>query len=130
MPKLKSTRRGVLGLFAGAPAAATSVFPKTTAGLHVGHESMSMGGPEISGDLLPKFNAIDPFMEYVGRIAKKRTRHVGMLDPDIASMHSWSLGAKMAKQRKRNYESFMREAEEDFWRKLKLQGFVKWWKEH
>lgn len=132
MARLKSTRRGVLGLFAGAPAAATSIWPKTSEGISIGLDGMGAAnsGPEVQKDLLPRFTDIESFRDYVSRIAKRQAKHVHVLDPDIAMMQSWSMVAKIRKQEQRNYDRYMREVEEDFWRKLSVQGFVEWWRQH
>lgn len=64
---------------------------------------------------------------------KHEAKHVHILDPDIAALKSMSLSAKIAMQRKRNYE----QREADFWRRFEVDelrinfmskhGYFNWW---
>jgi len=115
-------RRGVLGLLGGAAVAGPSMAKQAVSS---GIEGLSLtGGMGIpiapyyggtaqataqNGSFDPSKWARDELMNFLGKskeelAQERRDCHIGMLDPDIASMRSLSLQGKIDMQRGRTFE--------------------------
>ena len=136
-----ATRRSFLSLLGGAAVARPSALSATAGrmatvpiaapgapvggfaiGLAKGSQSLSVEAAKLLGT-----------PDWLKDVWKDEAKSVGVFDPDIATLKSMSLSAKIVVQRKRNYER--REAE--FWRRFEVQelrdsfvskhGFFNWW---
>lgn len=118
---MKLSRRGFLGAAAASPLAAKDMVKKVTeqaqmeaAGISYYGDSMYSG---ITGtDIEPPMRSIWDAMAQIGIPEWKKidlredARRSRTLDPDIASMRSLSLSAKMRKQWDRNYDQLIERA--------------------
>lgn len=113
-------RRGFLGLLGGAvvtgPSMAKEAVAQTMADLSVPGVGIPYGMGELSQSITTATSSFDKRSHLQDQLAKllgktaadklreKRQTGVNMLDPDLASMRSFSLSARMRIQQDRNYE--------------------------
>lgn len=111
---------GIGGASAPAIAKATSVEALTTLAGHCAPPlavGTSIGTPRPALDIENSEESASSYIrmsdylklfgklpEHIERDVRERSKYVGHLDPDIAALHSFSLNAKIAWQRERNYE--------------------------
>ena len=73
------------------------------------------------------FRSVSSWWDAFGKSAAfEETRSVDQFDADILSLH-WPLQAKVAAQRRRNFEREKDLRLRDMKRRLSLRGFIKWW---
>lgn len=119
-----NSRRSFLRIMGVAPLAAKATADKAIAdlagvspvsgGFGVPMPSLSGGVAEQSADTWKKkvlrFLAEKTLPAWFEDEIRERNRHVGYLDPDIASKRSWSMNVKIVTQRQRNVERAKRDA--------------------
>lgn len=139
---MKLGRRGFLRFLGAAPVAgplaakaATDAAIADLSGIKV---SLGMGGTAGPGQpgTGKEYAAVSAYVKTAGLPAfaeadfRERARDVHSLDPDIANKRSWSMAVKIATQRQRNYERFVRNVHEAGWRvpaRELLSKTVGWW---
>lgn len=145
-----TTRRGFFGILGGAAVGGKKAVAEAAASLTSGLSALSPLGENVSYNNLPRGSVFDGEDEGLPKLDVSAMRIIGIpewlrqewreemegvtrFDPDIASMRSLSLSAKINLQMDRN----MARCEKEFWSRgtrnversmwKKLHGRIGWW---